>query len=105
MKQGSVHAARDDLQVLITILRKCVAQLLSANQRGIGAVVKITQITGNGLLQPAETVMPAVAVELGMEITADRDAKFACGGQSRRSQRTLGDQVNHIGTLPGPEPD
>ena len=81
MKQGSVHSARNHLQVLITLLRQRVAQLIGGNQRGVGAVVQVAQMGGNGLLQPAEAVVLAVTVKIGMEIAADRDAKFACGGQ------------------------
>ena len=81
VEQGSVHPARDDLQVPVAILRQRVAQLPGRDQCGISAVVQVAQVCGNRLVQPAEAVMLAVTVEVGMEIAADRDAELARGGQ------------------------
>ena len=92
-----VDPAPDDAQPLVAGCGELGLQLRGRYERVVGAVVQAAEVAGDELAEEPEAVVPAVVVEVGVELGHDRNAERPGGGDGRVAERPFGDHLDDIG--------
>ena len=105
MKLCGIDTTRDDDDVLITGAAEFLRQPLRRHQGCLGAIMEFAQIACDRRFQPTKTIVPAIAVKVGMKIGSHRQAQFLRRANRRPAERPLGDHMHEIRALLLPQPD
>ena len=97
-----VDTARHHLQILKVGAGETACDLLRRYQRDLTAVVEAAQVALDAATQPADAVVAAVGVEIGMEARTDRQVEPPRRGQRRPAQRPFGGDMDDIRSLFAP---
>ena len=103
--QRGVDPARDHLYALVALGTQAACEFGRRHESRRSAVVETAQIGRHRLPQPADAVVAAVVVEVGVKVRGHRDAQLVGRRHRGPAQRTLGGHMHQVGTLARPFAD
>ena len=96
VEQFGIDPAPDDTHAAQSFAGQVSRQCGSRHHGRPRPPVQAAQVGSDGRAHPAQAVMQAVAVEIGMEARRDRDAETACRADSRPAKRPFGNDMHQV---------
>jgi hypothetical protein len=98
-----IHAAGQEPDVFVACALESAGEFPCRHEGARGAIVHAPQPRGHQSGQPAETVVPGVLVEVGVETGGDRNPELAGGGDGGGAQGAFRRHVHEVGAFPPPD--
>lgn len=99
-----IDSAGEQVQPPETVGSQALNEVVRGDEGPEGAVVEASQPCKNNWLQQTETIVPAIAVKIGVETGDNRYLEASCKAQGAPAQRTFRGDVDEVGGICFPDP-